>query len=86
MSLVITIINTTISVLTLMIFVYSLLSLFLRPYHPIRQTLGQIIEPMLMPIRRVVPPIGGLDFSPLILMIILQVLESLLTAILRNFI
>jgi YggT family protein len=86
MRLVITFINSTVSILTLLIFIYSLLGFFLRPYHPIRQALGQIIEPMLMPIRRRVPPLGGLDFSPLILMIILQVLGSLLTAVLRNFI
>ncbi len=86
MRLVITIINSTISLLTLLIFIYSLLGFFLSPYHPIRRTLGQIIEPMLAPIRRRVRPLGGLDFSPLILMIILQVLGSLLTALLRNFI
>jgi YggT family protein len=86
MRFVITIINTTVSLLTLLIFIYTLLGFFLRPYHPIRQALGQIIEPMLMPIRRRIPPLGGLDFSPLILMIILQVLGSLLTALLRNFI
>jgi len=85
MSLVITIINTTVSLLTLLIFVYSLLGFFLSPYHPIRRTLGQVIEPLLAPIRRVLPPLGGLDFSPLILMIILQVLGSLLTAFLQNF-
>jgi len=86
MSLVITIINTTVSFLTLLIFVYSLLGFFLSPFHPIRRTMGQVIEPLLAPIRRVLPPLGGLDFSPLVLMIILQVLGSLLTAFLRNFV
>ncbi len=86
MSLVITIINSTISLLTLLIFVYSLLGFFLSPYHPFRRALGQVIEPLLAPIRRVIPPLGGFDFSLVILMIILQVLGSLLTAFLRNFI
>jgi YggT family protein len=86
MRLVITIINTTISFLTLLIFIYSLLGFFLKPYHPIRQALGQIIEPMLAPIRRRIPPLGGLDFSPLLLMIILQVFGSLIIGVLRNFI
>lgn len=85
MNLVIMIINTTISFLTFIIFIYSLLGFFLRPYHPIRRTLGQVIEPLLAPIRKVLPPLGGLDFSPLVLMIILQVLGYLLTAFLRNF-
>jgi YggT family protein len=86
MNLVITIINTTISFITLLIFIYSLLGFFLSPYHPVRRALGQIIEPLLAPIRRRIPPLGGLDFSPLILMIILQILGSLLTALLRNFV
>ncbi len=86
MRLIITVINTTISLLTLLIFIYSLLGFFLRPYHPLRQALGQIIEPMLAPIRRRIPPLGGLDFSPLVLMVILQVLGALLTGLLRNFV
>jgi YggT family protein len=86
MSLVITIINSTVSMLTLLIFIYSLLGFFLSPFHPVRRALGQVIEPLLAPIRRVIPPVGGFDFSLFILMIILQVLGSLLTAFLRNFI
>jgi len=84
MGLLITIVNTTISVLTLLVFIYSLLSFFLDPYHPIRVTLGRIIEPLLLPIRKIVPPISGLDFSPLILMILLQVVGSVLVGILRR--
>lgn len=84
MGLLITIVNTTISVLTLLVFIYSLLSFFLDPYHPIRVTLGRIIEPLLLPIRKIVPPISGLDFSPLILMILLQVVGSGLVGILRR--
>jgi len=84
MGLLITIVNTTISILTLLVFIYSLLSFFLDPYHPIRVTLGRIIEPLLLPIRKIVPPISGLDFSPLILMILLQVVGSVLVGILRR--
>jgi YggT family protein len=54
------------------------------PYHPVRRTLSQIVEPLLAPIRRVIPPVGGLDFSPLVLIIILQVLGALLRALLLS--
>lgn len=57
--------------------------------HPIRKAyefLNRMVEPMLAPIRRVVPPLrlGGssLDLSPLILIIGIQ----LLTRILRSFV
>lgn len=84
MNFVISLINTAVSVLILLIFVNSLLSFFLAPYHPIRRTLGLVVEPLLAPIRKIVPPIGGLDLSPLIFIILLQVLGSLLNAILRS--
>jgi YggT family protein len=38
--------------------------------------LNQITEPILRPIRRIVPPVGGLDLSPIIVFIILFFLQS----------
>lgn len=83
MALLITIIDTTISVLTIFIFIYSMLSFVLGPDHPIRQTMGQVIEPMLAPIKKLVPSYKGLDFSPLILMVVFQVIGAVLIAIIR---
>ncbi len=40
--------------------------------------LNQITEPILAPIRRIVPPVGGLDLSPIIVFIILFFLQSFL--------
>jgi uncharacterized protein YggT (Ycf19 family) len=54
---------------------------FMDPYHPVIKALSQVIEPLLAPIRKHLPPIGGLDFSPLVLMIGLQLLGSALVAI-----
>jgi len=42
------------------------------------RALNQITEPILRPIRRVVPPVGGLDLSPLIVFIIIVFLQSLI--------
>lgn len=85
MNLILSIINTLISLLILLVFLYALLSFFIRPYHPIRVLLERIVEPMLAPIRRIIPPYSGVDFSPLILIIILRVVGMLLGAILRSF-
>ena len=37
-----------------------------------------LTEPVLAPIRAVLPPVGGLDLSPMVLLIVLQVLKGLL--------
>ena len=37
-----------------------------------------LTEPVLAPIRRVLPPMGGLDFSPMVLLFALQILKGLL--------
>jgi YggT family protein len=85
MGLIITIINTIVTVLILTVIVYTLLRFFLDPYHPILNALGRVLEPLLAPIRARIPPMGGLDFSPLILIIGLQFLGMILTALLRSF-
>ena len=84
MGILITFINITVRVLTLIIFIHSLLSYFLSPYHPVQRVLGQIVEPMLTPIRKRLPTVSGIDLSPLILLILLQVLGSILVAVLRS--
>lgn len=73
-----TLINWFIQLLILIIVIQAILSFFMDPYHPIRRFLDGIVNPMLDPIRRLLPPIGNLDFSPLVLIVILQILGSLL--------
>ena len=84
MGLIISVINTIVSILILVIIIYVILGYFLSPYHPVRLTLSSFVEPMLKPIRGLVPPINGIDFSPLILIILLRIISILLTSILRS--
>ena len=42
------------------------------------RVLNQITEPILKPIRRVIPPMGGLDLSPLIVFVIIFFLQNLI--------
>ena len=86
MGLIITVVNAIITVLTFAIIIYTLLRFIMAPYHPLINALSQVIEPMLAPIRKHVPPMGGFDFSPLIFIILLQVLGSILTALLRSIV
>ncbi|MEW5828459.1 MAG: YggT family protein [Chloroflexota bacterium] len=78
----VTIIRTVSQFLILLVIVSSVLSFFMSPYHPVKQALDRIVEPMLAPIRRIVPLIGMLDFSPLILIILLDLLSRALIAFL----
>lgn len=63
----------------------ALLSYFVSPYHPVRQALDRIVGPLLAPIRRVVPPLGMIDFSPLILIIAIEVLSRMLFSLFIYF-
>ncbi len=81
-SVLIQLINILSQFIILVVFVKIILSYFMDPYHPVRQTLDGLIEPMLAPIRRVVPLIGMFDFSPLILIILVRVLSSVLISFL----
>ncbi len=57
-----------------------------RP-HPLvlqlAQLANQVTEPILAPIRRVLPTFGMLDFSPLVAIILLQVIQTVLARALR---
>jgi YggT family protein len=62
----------------------SLLSFFLSPYHPVRESLDRIVAPFLNPIRRIMPVTGMFDFSPLILIILVRLLSQLLITLIRS--
>jgi YggT family protein len=60
------------------IFIYAILSWVVPPgYSPPMALLGAVCEPVLRPIRRLIPPIGGLDLSVLWALLALGVLLRL---------
>jgi len=69
----------TIQLYTVAIVVYALLS-FIAPgtYSPAVGLLSSLCNPLLGPVRRVLPAVGGLDFSPLVVIIGLQALKILI--------
>lgn len=70
--------------LVLIVIADVILSYFLSPYHPVRSALDRIVEPLLMPIRRYVPTLGGLDFSPVVLIILIQLVSYLLKVLIYS--
>jgi YggT family protein len=82
-SVFIQVINILANALIVLVIVDSVVSFFLSPYHPIRSALDRILDPLLRPIRRVVPLVGMFDFSPLILIILIEILSYLLVAFLH---
>ena len=55
-----------------------------NPRHPVVVLLRQLTAPVLDPARRLLPPISGLDLSPILVLVALQLLNILLVAPLRD--
>lgn len=58
--------------LMVLLLAYALLS-WVQPHSPVMGTLERLCSPLLRPVRRIVPMIGGVDLSVLVLIILLQV-------------
>lgn len=84
MILIIQIVNILVTVITWLVIIKVVLSYFMSPYHPIRESIDSVVEPLLAPIRRILPQTGMIDFSPLVLIILLQVLEAVLRNVLLS--
>ena len=52
------------------------------PYSPLARTIFDLTEPVLAPIRNALPPAAGLDFSPIIAIVLLQFVGQLLATML----
>ena len=82
MSIIINVILVIRRILELLVIASVILSYVMDYYHPVRRWVDAIVEPMLMPIRRVVPLVGMMDFSPLILLILIRIVSNLIINIL----
>ncbi|MBC3917775.1 YggT family protein [Undibacterium sp. CY18W] len=52
---------------------------WVNPQAPFAPFIRALNEPLLSPLRKLIPPLGGLDFSPLVALIILQILNKVLS-------
>lgn len=79
MSFLIPIINLLYWIFWILILIRVVLSFVqINPYHPAVQIVYQLTEPILEPIRNIMPRTGMIDFSPLIALLLLGLLRRLL--------
>ncbi|MDZ4158442.1 MAG: YggT family protein [Anaerolineaceae bacterium] len=69
-------------VLSLAVLAHVILGYFLPAHHTLRVRLAQLIEPLLAPIRGRLPSVQTIDFSPLVLFILIQIAEYILVSLL----
>ncbi|MBE3598102.1 MAG: YggT family protein [Limnochordaceae bacterium] len=51
------------------------------PYHPAVRFLRDVTEPVLAPIRRVLPPVPGIDYSPIVAFLLIMVVQRIVLAV-----
>lgn len=54
------------------------------PRNPIVQFLDRVTNPILYPLQRIIPPLGGIDLSPLVAMLLIELLKGLLVNAILN--
>ncbi len=63
--------------LIILVLGFAILS-WIQPGSPVYALLGRLTEPVLEPLRRVIPPIGGVDISAIVLIVLLQIVLMIL--------
>ena len=69
--------NRTIYLIIGLVIVQAILS-WVNPFAPLAPAIQQLTQPLLAPIRKIIPLVGGVDLSPLALILLLQILLSIL--------
>jgi YggT family protein len=80
MGSIISLLASLVSLYSFIIFVRVMLTWIpgLDPYNPIVQFLHQITDPVMEPARRIIPPIGMIDISPIVVMVVMSILAQIL--------
>lgn len=83
MNLAITIVTALIQVYYVLILIRLLISWFpnVDQYNPAIRLLRRVVDPFLAPFRRIVPSMGGLDFSPILAILVLFEVSRILQAV-----
>jgi YggT family protein len=55
-----------------------------NPYQPVIRFIYEITEPIMGPFRRLLPNVGGLDFSPIIVILALELIRDFVLQLIRT--
>lgn len=70
------------SLLTYAIIIRAIMSWFRpNPRNSLVRLIHRVTDPVLRPLENIIPPIGGIDFTPLIAIILLQLAQGILPAL-----
>ena len=67
-----------------LLFLHVILSMFMSADKLLRIGIARLVDPILSPIRRFVKPFNGIDFSPVIAILVVNLIESILTRLLAR--
>ena len=56
----------------------------ISPYHPVARFIFRVTEPILAPLRRVIPPIGVVDITPAVAIVALQIVKGVILKVVGN--
>lgn len=71
-------------ILSFLVVAEVILSYFMSPFHPVRRFINRIVGPLLNPLRRVMPSVAGLDFSPFVLLLLIQLVQNVLIRLITS--
>ncbi|MBO9709866.1 MAG: YggT family protein [Caulobacter sp.] len=63
---------------------FDIINLRNRAVYSISTFLDRVTDPILRPFRRMIPPLGGVDISPIIVLLIISGVQNILLPALRN--
>lgn len=70
-------VDLTLNVYLVLIFIRVILSWVQPGYNPSAAIIYSLTDPVLRPAQRIIPPLGGLDLSPLLVLVVIQLLKML---------
>ncbi len=79
------VVNIVFEVLIWLVIIRCILS-FIRhnPYQPLIRFVYDVTEPIMAPFRKLIPATGGLDFSPIVVLLVLSLVQSIIIRILLS--
>ena len=67
------------------LFAFNVLNTSSQGVRAFAVTIDRITAPLYRPIRRILPDFGGIDFSPLVILILIQVIKRLLSGVVTQY-